>query len=107
MTANSNPTAIALIADMISETEAQIKLVESILANELFTMQRRVADAQTELEGGLHISETGIDQTSSKITAAVTKRASLYSNLSALRHTMKAAGGDPDYATAGDEMPGI
>lgn len=90
----SNPTATALIDDMIVEVEAQIELVESILAGELETMMRRTAEARNELKQGLHISETGIDQTAVKIQTAVTKRASLYSNLAALKYTRKAAGGD-------------
>lgn len=94
MTANSNPTAIALIAEMIADTESQINNVEGILRIQLTEISHRVAEALDYLDNGYGLTDTGIDQRATKVAQYVAQRTALYSNLASLRHTMKAAGGE-------------
>lgn len=93
MTNTTNPTAIALIDEMIVDTEAQIKSVESILRGQLVEIKARADEALEYLDNGYGLTNTGIDQRATKVAEYVAQRTALYSNLAALRHTRTAAGG--------------
>lgn len=94
MTATSNPAAIALIDEMIADTERDIKLTESNITSALTSLHSRYTEVAVALEAGNGIYETGVQEAAIKVEKYVAQRTAQYANLSALRYTRKAAGGE-------------
>lgn len=90
----SNPTAIALITDMIANDERDIRLTEQRLEVQLHELERHIANVRDALEQGLGIDSNWLREKAHKAEESISKRRALYSNKAALAHTLKAAGGE-------------
>jgi hypothetical protein len=90
----SNPEAIAIIEKMIGDHKLDISLTESLLAGELYVLERRIAEVREGLEQGLNIDSNWLREGAHKAEEAISKRRNLYTSLRTLENVvLPAAGG--------------
>lgn len=96
MTATSNPTAIAMIAEMLDTNASNLTLAEQMLAGELCTLEQRIKTVRESLEQGHHIDTGWLREGAHKAEERISQRKALYAEQASLKHVMKAAGGDAE-----------
>lgn len=92
MTSTQNPTAIAMIEDMIDTNDASITLNERTMITELENLKRLTAQVLDQLEQGQHIESNWLRGAAHKVEDAIAKRRSLHETKANLIYVLKAAG---------------
>jgi hypothetical protein len=92
MTVTSNPTAIAMIEEMIESNELTINYTNANLAIQLRELARMTETITEQLEQGYNIDSRWLSEKAAKAEESIAKRRSLYENRATLLHVLKAAG---------------